>query len=51
MVAVGDQESGTVVIVERDPITGQLGCELASVVVGPKGSAGQGGLSSVIWNE
>ena len=51
MVAVGDEESGTVVIVERDLRTGELGCELASVMVGPEGSDGQGGLSSVIWYE
>ena len=51
MVAIGNEETATVVIVERDPKSGKLGCELASVVVGPEGSDGAGGLSSVIWYE
>ena len=51
LVAIGDQDSGSVVIVGRDCKTGVLGPQLASVVVGPTGSNGTGGLSSVIFGE
>ena len=50
--AIGDQLSGTVVVVARDTKTGKLGPELASISVGPTSSISMGGgLSSVIWNE
>ncbi|KFY35508.1 hypothetical protein V494_05846 [Pseudogymnoascus sp. VKM F-4513 (FW-928)] len=51
LVAIGNQNSGTVVIVSRDPATGALGDEVASVSVGPEGYNGNGGLSSVAWAE
>lgn len=51
LVAVGNQNSGTVVVVRRDPATGALGDEVASVSVGPQGVDGNGGLSSVAWAE
>ncbi|KFY26707.1 hypothetical protein V493_03921 [Pseudogymnoascus sp. VKM F-4281 (FW-2241)] len=51
LVAIGNQNSGTVVIVSRDPTTGALGDEVASVSVGPEGYDGVGGLSSVAWAE
>jgi 6-phosphogluconolactonase (cycloisomerase 2 family) len=51
LVAIGNQDSGTVVIVSRDPATGVLGAEVASVSVGPIGVDGVGGLSSVAWAE
>jgi 6-phosphogluconolactonase (cycloisomerase 2 family) len=51
LVAVGNQNSGTVVIVARDPATGAMMGEVASVSVGPEGTNGNGGLSSVIWAE
>ncbi|OBT64322.1 hypothetical protein VE03_06788 [Pseudogymnoascus sp. 23342-1-I1] len=51
LVAVGNQNSGTVVVVRRDVGTGALGGVVASVVVGPEGVDGNGGLSSVVWAE
>lgn len=51
LIAIGNQNSGTVVIVARDPISGELGKEVASVRVGPEVKNGHGGLSSVIWDE
>lgn len=51
LVAIGNQNSGTVVVVSRDPATGALGDEVASVSVGPEGVNGVGGLSSVVWAE
>ncbi|KFZ24105.1 hypothetical protein V502_01413 [Pseudogymnoascus sp. VKM F-4520 (FW-2644)] len=51
LVAIGNQNSGTVVVVSRDPATGALGDEVASVSVGPEGVDGVGGLSSVAWAE
>ncbi|KAL9112826.1 MAG: hypothetical protein Q9227_002903 [Pyrenula ochraceoflavens] len=56
LVAVANQEDGTVSIVKRDPITGGLGsgstAAVANVSVGAqgKGAAG-GGVSSVVWAE
>lgn len=52
LVAIGDQASSNVAIVQRDPHTGQLGDEVANLAVGQKGTVGESdGLSSVIWEE
>ncbi|OBT54925.1 hypothetical protein VE04_04995 [Pseudogymnoascus sp. 24MN13] len=51
LVAIGNQNSGTVVVVSRKPATGAFGNEVASVSVGPQGFNGNGGLSSVVWAE
>ena len=52
LVAVGNQASATVAIVRRDPRTGNLGEEIASLQVGEPGKVGTAeGLSSVIWDE
>ncbi|KFY90621.1 hypothetical protein V500_05085 [Pseudogymnoascus sp. VKM F-4518 (FW-2643)] len=51
LVAIGNQNSGTVVIVARNPTSGKLGKEVARVKVGPQATNGDGGLSSVIWDE
>lgn len=51
LVAIGNQNSGTVVIVARNPISGKLGKKVASIKVGPQVTNGDGGLSSVIWDE
>lgn len=45
LVAVGNQDSSSVAIVERDTETGELGALLGSVEVGDVSA----GLSSVIW--
>ncbi|MCJ1445578.1 MAG: hypothetical protein MMC23_006083 [Stictis urceolatum] len=51
MVAVGNQNSAEVTVVQRDPGSGKFGSLLGSVVVGSQGTDGNGGLSSVIWEE
>ncbi|KAL5000348.1 Lactonase, 7-bladed beta-propeller-domain-containing protein [Aspergillus recurvatus] len=52
LVAVGNQISSTVVIVERDPETGVLGEVVAELLVGVPGAPNTlEGLSSIIWNE
>ncbi|KAJ5375285.1 hypothetical protein N7517_007291 [Penicillium concentricum] len=52
LVAIGNQASATVAIVRRDPKTGNLGEEVATVHVGEPGKVGTAeGLSSVIWDE
>ncbi|KAJ5822976.1 Cytochrome cd1-nitrite reductase-like C-terminal heme d1 [Penicillium robsamsonii] len=52
LVAIGNQASATVAIVRRDPKTGNLGQEVATVQVGEPGKVGTAeGLSSVIWDE
>lgn len=48
-VAIGDQNSAWVSIVERDPATGILGALAGRVTLGSQGTDGNGGLSSVIW--
>jgi 6-phosphogluconolactonase (cycloisomerase 2 family) len=50
-VAIGNQNSGTVAIVKRDPVTGALGQLVASTSVGSTGSDGNGGMNSVTWME
>jgi hypothetical protein len=51
-VAFGGQTSSTVAIVARNTTTGRLGPEIASLLVGTPGSAGnEDGLSAVIWDE
>jgi 6-phosphogluconolactonase (cycloisomerase 2 family) len=50
-VAIGNQNSGTVVIVKRDPATGELGDRVASISVGSTGNDGNGGMNSVTWME
>lgn len=52
LVAIGNQASSNVVIVRRDPRTGRLGDEVASLQVGEAGRVGYSeGLSSVVWGE
>ena len=52
LVAIGNQLSGTVVIVARDQKTGELDAEVASVSVGRNSTISlAGGVSSVVWNE
>ncbi|KAE8373334.1 Lactonase, 7-bladed beta-propeller-domain-containing protein [Aspergillus bertholletiae] len=52
LVAVANQDSSTVVIVKRDPQTGKLLKEVASLLVGEAPAAGVwGGLSSIVWYE
>ncbi|KOS38176.1 hypothetical protein ACN38_g11009 [Penicillium nordicum] len=52
LVAIGNQASATVVVARRDPETGNLGEEVASLQVGEPGKVGTAeGLSSVIWDE
>jgi 6-phosphogluconolactonase (cycloisomerase 2 family) len=50
-VAIGNQNSASVTVVERNVTSGVFGRLLGSVVVGSTGSNGNGGLSSVIWEE
>ena len=51
-VAIGNQLSGTVVIVARDPKTGELGEKLASVNVRSNSTISVGGgVSSVVWDQ
>ncbi|KAE8163572.1 Lactonase, 7-bladed beta-propeller-domain-containing protein [Aspergillus tamarii] len=52
LVAVGNQDSSTVVIIKRDPHTGKLLNEVASLLVGEAPAEGTwGGLSSIVWYE
>jgi 6-phosphogluconolactonase (cycloisomerase 2 family) len=52
LVAIGNQATATVAIVRRDPQTGNLGEEVATLQVGEPGKVGTAeGLSSVIWDE
>ncbi|KAE8323716.1 Lactonase, 7-bladed beta-propeller-domain-containing protein [Aspergillus sergii] len=52
LVAVGNQDSSTVVIIKRDPKTGKLLNEVASLLVGEAPAEGTwGGLSSIVWYE
>ncbi len=49
-VAVGNQFTANVAIIQRDPVTGKLGNHVADLNVGPPGSPLKGdGLSDVIW--
>lgn len=51
LMAIGDQVSSTVAIVELDS-NGRPGALLAEIQVGPTGTVGDNnGLSSVIWNQ
>lgn len=52
LLAIGNQASSDVAIVERDPKTGELGSLVAQLQVGAVGTPGQAnGLSSVVWAE
>jgi 6-phosphogluconolactonase (cycloisomerase 2 family) len=54
LVAIGNEISATVAVVQRDPNTGALGKLVGTVPVGPPGDprfGGSGGLSSVAWQE
>lgn len=53
LVAIGDQASSNVAIVERDPRSGNLGNLVANLQVGQLGQASNSssGLSSIIWEE
>jgi 6-phosphogluconolactonase (cycloisomerase 2 family) len=52
MVVIGDQTTANVVVVKRDPVTGYLGQQLASLRVGPVGTPeNDDGLSAVLWDE
>jgi 6-phosphogluconolactonase (cycloisomerase 2 family) len=52
LLAIGNQASSNVAIVQRDPRTGALGELVANLHVGTPGTPGQSnGLSSVIWEE
>lgn len=52
LVAVGGQTSSNVAILKRDPVSGKLGDQVASLVVATPGRAGEeDGLSAVIWVE
>lgn len=53
LVAVGNQISSNVAIIERDPATGALGKVVADLVVGVPSEPGSSleGLSSIIWDE
>ncbi|CRG84580.1 putative protein SERP1457 [Talaromyces islandicus] len=52
LLAIGNQATSDVAIVERDPKTGALGDLVAQLQVGATGTPGQSdGLSSVIWAE
>lgn len=52
MVAIGDQTTANVAIVKRDPGTGYLGPQLASLRVGTVGTAeNDNGLSAVLWDQ
>ncbi|KAB8235279.1 Lactonase, 7-bladed beta-propeller-domain-containing protein [Aspergillus alliaceus] len=52
LVAVGNQDSSTVVIIQRDPRTGKLRKEVASLPVGEAPAPDvYGGLSSIVWYE
>lgn len=50
--AIGDQTTANVAIVARDPTTGLLGSEVASLRIGSAGTPeNEDGLSSVVWAE
>ncbi|KAJ5635670.1 uncharacterized protein N7484_008983 [Penicillium longicatenatum] len=52
LVAIGDQSTSTVAIVQRDHKTGHLGKKIADLQVGEPGKVGTAeGLSSVIWED
>lgn len=53
LVAVGNQVSSNVAIVERDPDTGLLGSVVATLFIGTPGDPDNSlsGLSSIIWDE
>ncbi|KAK0115651.1 hypothetical protein ONS95_000079 [Cadophora gregata] len=52
LMAIGDQTTANVVVVRRDPVTGRLGPQVASLRVGVTGNAeNDDGLSSVLWDE
>ena len=56
LVAVGNQVNGTVVILQRNTTTGDIGNQVASVSVGLAGNFSysdgvSGGVSSVVWKE
>ncbi|KAJ5564227.1 hypothetical protein N7513_000469 [Penicillium frequentans] len=52
LVAIGDQSTSTVAIVQRDHKTGHLGKKVAVLQVGEPGKVGTAeGLSSVIWED
>ncbi|KAK3686116.1 Lactonase, 7-bladed beta-propeller-domain-containing protein [Podospora appendiculata] len=52
LVAFGGQTSSTVAIVQRNVTSGRLGAQIANLLVGTRGSAGnEDGLSAVVWDE
>ncbi|KAG4442887.1 hypothetical protein IFR05_001591 [Cadophora sp. M221] len=52
LMVIGDQTTANVVVVKRDPVTGKLGPQVASLRVGVTGNAeNDDGLSSVLWDE
>jgi len=51
-IAIGDQTTANVVVVKRDPVTGRLGPQVASLRVGIVGTPEQdNGLSGVLWDQ
>jgi len=51
LVVIGDQTTANVVVVKRDPVTGKLGPQLASLRVGSAGIPEvDDGLSAVLWD-
>ena len=52
LVVIGDQTTANVVVVKRNPTTGKLGPQLASLRVGTVGQAeNDNGLSAVLWDQ
>lgn len=52
MVAIGNQVSSNVAVVERDVATGKLGKKVADLQLGSKGEPGkEEGISGIVWNE
>ncbi|PYH97272.1 6-phosphogluconolactonase [Aspergillus ellipticus CBS 707.79] len=52
LVVIGNQASSNVAVVKRDPESGELGEEVASLQIGEPGKVGTAqGLSSVVWAE
>ncbi|KAF4635633.1 hypothetical protein G7Y89_g2457 [Cudoniella acicularis] len=52
LVVIGDQTTANVVVVKRDPATGLLGTQVASMRIGSVGQAeNDNGLSAVLWDE
>ncbi|KAL2063765.1 hypothetical protein VTL71DRAFT_5570 [Oculimacula yallundae] len=52
LMVIGDQTTANVVVVKRDPTTGKLGPQLATLRIGSTGRPeNDDGLSSVLWDE